>query len=534
MMNVNWCASCLPSPLDDALDTTTNNADVVVPAEKGSSSSKVIDAPGASESIPTLPIKRSKYAAIALRPTAVAEARDDEVHASSSSVHAAEDNSVREDADVNGTDFLVRPLRPALTEEESSLPHSDSIKSIVSAIAADINGLFECKSGSNGEAAGAMNDASKSTTTVEEPTTETKSVSSSSSTHRSKLSSKLLSISASMLRNQLTNTNDSPQASSPPLPPPPPPPPPLHVPKEESNNLHLLVSKLWTAEQTVDATNMAAKQDTTEDNGQCDDSSVSKSRIEMMKATNDNKAVTKVKDAKSKKSFVVTRASFANAFNAKMQKKKDAKKNGEKGANAVEGSNASNVVKQRPSFVGRMKHKSETKMKQKSVTKKVSKTTTTTANTAAPQSSLTKEPVGVAVPTPFSTTIATAAGMLSRLSYDYYQVVIAGQNSKSDMMVRVPYSQQTTFADVRRELEEDYHDELPKPEYKFCITPDFTIGVSKAQESKWRVRDYDLTTQGGDGTYKMPYFVYITMDMGKKEESKVDMKKKRRALWSKK
>jgi hypothetical protein len=172
-------------------------------------------------------------------------------------------------------------------------------------------------------------------------------------------------------------------------------------------------------------------------------------------------------------------------------------------------------------------------MKQKRDTKKVS-TTTPTANTAAPQTSLTNESVGVAVTTPFSTTIATAAGMLSRLSYDYYQVVIAGQNSKSDMMVRLPYNQQTTFADVRRELEEDYHDELPKPDYKFCITPDFTIGVSKAQESKWRVRDYDLTTQGGDGTYKMPYFVYITMDMGKKEESKEDMKKKRRAMWSKK
>jgi hypothetical protein len=522
-MNVNWCASCLPSPLDDALDTTTNSADVVVPAEKGSSSSKVIDAPGASESIPTLPIKRSMYAATALRPTAVAEARDDEVHASSSSVHAAEDNSGRED--VKGTDFLE--------EESSSLPHSDSIKSIVSAIAADINGLFECKAGSNGDAAfdGKMDDASKSTTTVEEPTTETKPVSSSSSTtHRSKLSSKLLSISASMLRNQSTNKYDSPQAS-----PPPPPPPP---PKEESN-LHLLVSKLWTAEQTVDATSNTAaiKQDTTtEDNGQCDDSSVSKSRREMIKSATNNKAVIKEKASKGNKSFVVTRATFTNAFiNAKTQKKKkDAKKNGEKGTNAVEGSNTSNVVKQRTAFVGRMKHKRETQMKKKRDTKKVSKTTTTTANSTAPQTSLTNEPVGVAVTTPFSTTIATAAGMLSRLSYDYYQVVIAGQNSKSDMMVRVPYNQQTTFADVRRELEEDYHDDLPKPDYKFCITPDFTIGVSKAQESKWRVRDYDLTTQGGDGTYKMPYFVYIMMDRGKKEESKEEMKNKRRALWSKK
>ena len=82
--------------------------------------------------------------------------------------------------------------------------------------------------------------------------------------------------------------------------------------------------------------------------------------------------------------------------------------------------------------------------------------------------------------------------------------------------VRLPYNQLTTFDDLRRELEEDYHDELPKPDYKFCVTANFTIGVSRAQESKWRVRDYDLTTQGGDGTYKMPYFVYITKDKGKK------------------
>ena len=162
-----------------------------------------------------------------------------------------------------------------------------------------MHGLFECKPGSIGDAAvgGAIDDASKSTTV--EPTTETKSVSS-SSTHHSKLSSKLLSLSASV-RKQTTNTNDSPQPS----PPPPPPPPPFHVPKEESN-LHLLVSKLWTAE-TVD-TNLATKQDTTEDNGQCD-SSVSKSRTEMIKAA--NKAVTKDKDAKGNKSFVA-RASMVH------------------------------------------------------------------------------------------------------------------------------------------------------------------------------------------------------------------------------
>ena len=118
MMNVNWCASCLPSPLDDGLDATTN-INVVVPAEKGSSS-EVVEA-AASESIPTLPIKRSMYAA--------EEARDDEVHASS--CVGMGDNSGREDADVKGTGFLVQPL-PAITEEES-LPHSDSIKSIVSA-----------------------------------------------------------------------------------------------------------------------------------------------------------------------------------------------------------------------------------------------------------------------------------------------------------------------------------------------------------------------------------------------------------------
>ena len=226
-------------------------------------------------------------------------------------------------------------------------------------------------------------------------------------------------------------------------------------------------------------------------------------------------------------------------------KKKDAKKNEEKGANDVgiatrnnkcdDGSNTSNVVKQRgATFVGMMKQKRVAKMKQKREDTKEMAKKTTTANTASQSSSTGETVVAVAATSTFSTSIATAAGMLSRLSYDYYQVVIAGQSSKTDMMVRLPYNQQTTFNDLRCELEEDYHDELPKPDYKFCIAADFTIGVSRAQESKWRVRDYDLTTQGGDGTYKMPYFVYITKDKGKNEESKVGVKKSRRGVWWKK
>ena len=75
-----------------------------------------------------------------------------------------------------------------------------------------------------------------------------------------------------------------------------------------------------------------------------------------------------------------------------------------------------------------MKQKRETKMKQKRDTKEMARTTT--ANTAS-QSSYTGETVAAAATSTFSTSIATAAGMLSRLSYDYYQVV-SGKSSKTD------------------------------------------------------------------------------------------------------
>jgi hypothetical protein len=66
------------------------------------------------------------------------------VHASSS-VGAADNSSGREDADVKAGDFLIRHL-PVITEEES-LPRSDLIKSIVSAIARICTGFLSASLG---------------------------------------------------------------------------------------------------------------------------------------------------------------------------------------------------------------------------------------------------------------------------------------------------------------------------------------------------------------------------------------------------
>jgi hypothetical protein len=113
----------------------------------------------------------------------------------------------------------------------------------------------------------------------------------------------------------------------------------------------------------------------------------------------------------------------------------------------------------------------------------------------------------------------------SAWSYDYFQVILSGDR-KTDMMIRLPYNKNTTFGDLRRELEEDYAEDMPFPNFKFMVSRE-GMAVSSTQEKKWAVRDYDLTNQGGDGTYKDPYLVYIKEDggmikkySGKKKERK--------------
>ena len=106
----------------------------------------------------------------------------------------------------------------------------------------------------------------------------------------------------------------------------------------------------------------------------------------------------------------------------------------------------------------------------------------------------------------------------SAWSYDYFQVVLSG-NKSTDMMIRLPYKQNTTFQDLRRELEEDYAEDLPFSRFKFTVSKD-GMAVSSMQEQKWTVRDYDLTNQGGDGSYKNPYLVYIRKDIGKEKDTR--------------
>lgn len=121
----------------------------------------------------------------------------------------------------------------------------------------------------------------------------------------------------------------------------------------------------------------------------------------------------------------------------------------------------------------------------------------------------------------------------SAWSYDFFQVVLSG-NKSTDMMIRLPYKQNTTFQDLRRELEEDYAEDLPYSRFKFTVTEN-GMAVSSVQEQKWTVRDYDLTNQGGDGSFKNPYLVYIKKDIGEESGKKKAWKTKKgtgATLWS--
>ena len=101
--------------------------------------------------------------------------------------------------------------------------------------------------------------------------------------------------------------------------------------------------------------------------------------------------------------------------------------------------------------------------------------------------------------------------------YDHYKFTLLGCECP-DLMVRLPYNRNVTFEDLRRELEDDYAEEFPSSELRFLVAKD-GLAVSTAQEHKWRVHDYELTSQGTDGTFKKPYLMYmksIKKNSGKK------------------
>ena len=91
--------------------------------------------------------------------------------------------------------------------------------------------------------------------------------------------------------------------------------------------------------------------------------------------------------------------------------------------------------------------------------------------------------------------------------YDYYMII----GGVSDIMVRLPYNRSLTFAELRREIEVDFAEEMPLSEYKFLMNAD-GVAVGRSQEQKWLVRDYDIVDlmMGGDGTGLNPYLVYIS------------------------
>lgn len=91
--------------------------------------------------------------------------------------------------------------------------------------------------------------------------------------------------------------------------------------------------------------------------------------------------------------------------------------------------------------------------------------------------------------------------------YDYYMII----GGVSDILVRLPYNSSLTFAELRREIEVDFAEEMPLSDYKFLMNAD-GVAVGRSQEQKWLVRDYDFVIpfKGGDGTGLNPYLVYIS------------------------
>jgi hypothetical protein len=111
----------------------------------------------------------------------------------------------------------------------------------------------------------------------------------------------------------------------------------------------------------------------------------------------------------------------------------------------------------------------------------------------------------------------------SALPHACFKIVPLGHHDMN-MIVRLPCDRRSTFQDLRREIEEDYSDDLPFYDFKFALTDDWmAVSVSPAQEEKWRICDFILkNTGGGDGTYENPHVVYIkSVRVESLEEEKV-------------
>jgi len=135
-------------------------------------------------------------------------------------------------------------------------------------------------------------------------------------------------------------------------------------------------------------------------------------------------------------------------------------------------------------------------------------------------------------------TRTTQAETKSLLPYDCFLIILSGHKKCASYMVRLPYDRNTTFQDLRREIEEDYGDDFPFADFKFTVTAEGTA-VSRAQERKWRVCDYDLS-KGNDGTNINPHRVYVKSankentkkeDKEYKEDKEDKDKAKDRVMW---
>ena len=125
-------------------------------------------------------------------------------------------------------------------------------------------------------------------------------------------------------------------------------------------------------------------------------------------------------------------------------------------------------------------------------------------------------------------------------TYEHFQFVLSDSSgcehtstaidrsnyNTNNMMIRLPYNPNTTFHDLRRELMEDYPNEISRllpNDFKFTVGSANGLPVSYMQEQKWCVRDYyDLSTQGcNNGSYKNPYQVFIKSNHNKSKANEI-------------
>ena len=104
----------------------------------------------------------------------------------------------------------------------------------------------------------------------------------------------------------------------------------------------------------------------------------------------------------------------------------------------------------------------------------------------------------------------SSASSSSSSSHACFKIVPLGHRG-GNMIVRLPRDIRSTFRDLRREIEEDYIDDLPFRDFKFATSYDgIAVSVSPAREGGRRIYDFVRKIEGGgDGTYEDPHVVYI-------------------------